>query len=60
MANIDKFIPLIELYSEAGVLPFNFNTINKLIWLFEQKPELVEKSKIFLFMPSIFSFFSDR
>ena len=57
MANIDKFIPLIELYSEAGVLPFNFNTINKLIWLFEQKPELVEKSKIFLFMPSIFSFF---
>jgi L-fuculokinase len=57
MADIDKYIPVNELYAEAGVLPFNFNTINKLIWLVEQKPELVEKSDIFLFMPSIFSFF---
>jgi L-fuculokinase len=57
MADIDKYLPLDELYAEAGVLPFNFNTINKLIWLFEQKPEIVEKSQIFLFMPSIFSFF---
>jgi L-fuculokinase len=43
--------------TETGVLPFNFNTINKLIWLIEHKPELVEKSSMFLFMPSIFSFF---
>jgi L-fuculokinase len=57
MAGIDKYIPLNELYAETGVLPFNFNTINKLIWLVEQKPELVEKSEIFLFMPSIFSYF---
>jgi L-fuculokinase len=57
MAGINKYLPLNELYAEAGVLPFNFNTINKLIWLFEQKPEIVEKSEIFLFMPSIFSFF---
>jgi L-fuculokinase len=57
MAEIEKFVPLNELYAEAGVLPFNFNTINKLIWLVEQKPELVEKSAMFLFMPSIFSFF---
>jgi L-fuculokinase len=57
MAGIDKYIPVSELYTEAGVLPFNFNTINKLIWFFEQKPELIEKSKVFLFMPSIFSFF---
>lgn len=57
MAGIDKYLPLNELYAEAGVLPFNFNTINKLIWLAEQKPELVEKSAIFLFMPSIFSYF---
>src|SRR5512138_64773 len=48
MAGIDKYLPLNELYAEAGVLPFNFNTINKLIWLAEQKPELVEKSAIFL------------
>jgi L-fuculokinase len=57
MAGIDKYIPLNKLYAEAGVLPFNFNTINKLIWLVEQKPELVEKSEIFLFMPSIFSYY---
>ena len=57
MAGIDKYISLNELYAEAGVLPFNFNTINKLIWLAEHKPDLVERSEIFLFMPSIFSYF---
>jgi L-fuculokinase len=57
MAGIDKYILLNNLYAEAGPLPFNFNTINKLIWLAENRPDLVEKSEIFLFMPSIFSFF---
>lgn len=57
MADIDKYIPLQKLYEESGPLPFNFNTINKLIWLKENKPELVERSEIFLFIPSIFSFF---
>lgn len=57
MAAIDKYIPLNELYKECGVLPFNFNTINKLIWFAEKKPDLIEKSHRFLFMPSIFSFF---
>jgi L-fuculokinase len=57
MAGIDKYIPLSDLYHESGVLPFTFNTINKLIWFSENKPELIEKSHRFLFMPSIFSFF---
>jgi L-fuculokinase len=57
MESIDKYMPLGNLYGEAGVLPFNFNTINKLIWLKENKPDLVDKSDIFLFIPSIFSFF---
>jgi L-fuculokinase len=56
MANIDKYISLNDLYGEAGVLPFTFNTINKLIWFIENKPEIVEKSYRFLFIPSIFSF----
>lgn len=56
MDNMDKYLSLNELYNESGVLPFPFNTINKLIWLIEQKPEIVEKSFTFLFMPSIFSF----
>jgi L-fuculokinase len=57
MENIGKYIPVGELYGECGVLPFNFNTINKLIWFAEQKPDLVDKSYRFLFMPSIFSYF---
>jgi len=56
MRNIGKYLPLNELYNESGVLPFTFNTINKLIWFVEQKPEIVEKCSTFLFMPSIFSF----
>ncbi|MGQ9619830.1 MAG: L-fuculokinase [Bacteroidales bacterium] len=54
MQNIGKYIPVGELYAEAGVLPFNFNTINKLIWFHENRPELIEQSHLFLFMPSIF------
>jgi L-fuculokinase len=57
MKDIDKYLPLSDLYNENGVLPFSFNTINKLIWFAENKPEIVEKSCLFLFMPSIFSFF---
>jgi L-fuculokinase len=57
MAGIDKYIPLLKLYEEAGTLPYNFNTINKLIWLRENKPELIDRAEIFLFIPSIFSFF---
>lgn len=54
MQNIEKYIPVGNLYAEAGVLPFNFNTINKLIWFRENRPGLIDKSRLFLFMPSIF------
>jgi L-fuculokinase len=57
MANINKYLSINKLYRESGILPFNFNTINKLIWFVEQKPEIIDKSFRFLFMPSIFSFF---
>ncbi len=56
MSDIEKYLPLNELYYESGVLPFSFNTINKLIWFTEHKPEIVGKSSSFLFMPSVFSF----
>jgi L-fuculokinase len=56
MADISKYIPLSDLYKENGVLPFNFNTINKLIWFIENRPDIIEKSYRFLFMPSIFSY----
>jgi L-fuculokinase len=57
MADIGKYIPVEDLYKECGVLPFTFNTINKLIWFNGQKPELVGNSHMFLFMPAIFSYF---
>jgi L-fuculokinase len=57
MADIGKYIPLSDLYSECGVLPFTFNTINKLIWFMENRPDILEKSHRFLFMPSIFTFY---
>jgi L-fuculokinase len=56
MADIGKYLPVNDLYAECGVLPFTFNTINKLIWFKEQRPDLVEKSYRFLFMSSIFSY----
>lgn len=56
MSGIGKYIDLADLYKENGVLPFNFNTINKLIWFAENRPHILQQSYRFLFMPSIFSF----
>jgi len=56
MSDIGKYITLADLYRENGVLPFNFNTINKLIWFIENRPDIIRKSYRFLFMPSIFSY----
>ncbi|MCD4769978.1 MAG: L-fuculokinase [Bacteroidales bacterium] len=57
MANIEKYIPLKELYRESATLPFNFNTINKAIWFRENRPELLNKENRFLFAPSVFLYF---
>jgi L-fuculokinase len=57
LKNIDNYLDSEELYGITGVYPFPFNTICKLIWFSEQKPEVIEKSAKFLFMPSIFSCF---
>lgn len=57
MDDISRYVPVTELYSKSGVFPFHFNTITRLIWLNEHRPEIVAKSSCFLFMPSIFSFF---
>ena len=56
MENIDKYIPVEELYAETGVYPHAFNTINKLIWIKENRSEVLEKASDFLFIPSIFVF----
>ncbi len=54
MQSIGKYISPEELYGESGVLPYSFNTIYKLVWFLENRPEIIRKSHVFLFMPSIF------
>jgi len=57
MENIGKYIELNELYRITGLQPYAFNTINKLIWLRENEPEVVDRMEAFLFIPSIFLYF---
>ncbi len=57
MDNIGKYMPLKELFSLTGLQPYSFNTINKLIWFKENKPEILESMHKFLFIPSIFIYF---
>jgi L-fuculokinase len=57
MQNIGKYIPLEELYAISGINAYSFNTINKLIWFKENRPEVIEKADCFLFMPSLINFF---
>jgi len=56
MENISKYIPLNELYAEAGTFPYAFNTINKFIWTKENRPDVIAKAHRFLFITSLFIF----
>ncbi len=56
MENIDKYISVEDIYAETGVYPHAFNTINKLIWIKENRPDVLEKASNFLFIPSLFVF----
>ncbi len=57
MENIDKYITTEELFRISGLQPYNFNTITKLIWLKENRPEVVEQMDYFLFISSIFLYY---
>jgi len=54
MDRIDKYIPLEELYRISGVYPYAFNTINKMIWFRENRPDVIDQAHRFLFIPSLF------
>ncbi len=54
MDQIGKYIPFEKLYGINGIHKFSFNTINKLIWLKENKPEILEQSDYYTFISSIF------
>jgi len=53
MENISKYFPLTELYKISGVYPYTFNTINKIIWFKENRPDVIEKAYRFLFISSL-------
>ncbi|SMO69740.1 L-fuculokinase [Saccharicrinis carchari] len=53
MKDIEKYIPLNTLFQISGVYPYAFNTINKMIWFKENRPDIIEKAHRFLFIPSL-------
>ncbi|QZE14996.1 L-fuculokinase [Halosquirtibacter laminarini] len=53
MDNIGKYMPLEEVYQISGVYPYAFNTINKMIWFKENRPEVIEQADRYLFISSI-------
>jgi len=54
METIDKYISARKLYQISGVYPYAYNTINKMVWLKENRPEVIEKAHRFLFISSLF------
>lgn len=56
MDHIDKYISLEEIYQRSGVNAFSFNTINKMIWLKENRPEILNQMDHFVLMPSILNY----
>jgi L-fuculokinase len=51
--NIGRYFEPDELYRITGLQSYHFNTIHKLIWLRENKPEVLDGMDYYVMMPSL-------
>ena len=50
--NIEKYIDPTFLYQTTGLTSYHFNTINKLIWFKENRPEALKRMDYYVRMPA--------
>jgi L-fuculokinase len=51
--NLGKYFNQDWLYQTTGLQSYHFNTINKLIWLRENRPDVLDKMDYYVMMPSL-------
>jgi L-fuculokinase len=52
--NIGRYYDPEWLYQTTGLQSYHFNTINKLIWLRENRPDVLQEMDYYVMMPSLF------
>src|SRR5665647_1419643 len=51
--NISRYFDPEWLYQITGLQSYHFNTINKLIWLHENRPDVLQEMDYYVLMPSV-------